>query len=210
MNDKLSVINDTIENIIYDVRGVKVMLDYDLAAIYGVETRTLNQAVKRNQERFPVDFMFRLNDSEWSELNRNFLNVSMRSQIVIASANKRNKSQTPYAFTEHGAVMLASVLRSPSAIQMSVMVTRAFIAMRQALASMRSYDLKLEQLSHKVDQLNAHVEEILHDQNDINQQQSLFNDELALQIEVINDALDQLREKKSEPSRPIGFKLPSE
>ena len=210
MNDKLSITNDTIENIIYDVRGVIVMLDYDLAAIYGVETRTLNQAVKRNLERFPVDFMFRLTEKEWEELYSNTLTVSMRSQSVMASPNKRNKSQPPYAFTEHGAVMLASVLRSPSAIQMSVMVTRAFIAMRKTLSAMQSMDLKVEQLSHKVDQLNAHVEEILHDQNDINQQQSQFNDELALQIEVINDALDQLREKKNEPSRRIGFKMPSE
>ena len=206
MNDKISITNSTIENIIYDVRGVKVMLDYDLAAIYGVETRTLNQAVKRNIERFPEDFMFRLTEEEWNTL----IQSSMISQIVISSLNKRKKTSPPYAFTEHGAVMLASVLRSPSAIQMSVMVTRAFIAMRKTLSAMRSMDLKVEQLSHKVDQLNAHVEEILHDQNDINQQQSLFNDELALQIEVINDALDQLREKKSEPSRPIGFKLPSE
>ena len=210
MNDKLSITNNTIENIIYDVRGVKVMLDYDLAAIYGVETRTLNQAVKRNIERFPEDFMFMLSDKEWKNLHANLLATNMTSQFVISSINKRKKSTPPYAFTEHGAVMLASVLRSPSAIQMSVMVTRAFIAMRQALASMRSYDLKLEQLSHKVDQLNAHVEEILHDQNDINQLQSQFNNELALQIEVINDALDQLREKGSEPSRPIGFKIPSE
>lgn len=210
MNDKLSITNDTIENIIYDVRGVKVMLDYDLAAIYGVETRTLNQAVKRNIERFPEDFMFMLSDKEWKNLHANLLATNMTSQFVISSINKRKKSTPPYAFTEHGAVMLASVLRSPSAIQMSVMVTRAFIAMRQALASMRSYDLKLEQLSHKVDQLNVHVEEILHDQNDINQLQSQFNNELALQIEVINDALDQLREKKSEPCRPIGFKIPSE
>ena len=205
MNDKLSNTNNTIENIIYDVRGVKVMLDYDLAAIYGVETRTLNQAVKRNIERFPEDFMFRLTEEEWNTL----IQSGMISQIVISSLNKRKKTSPPYAFTEHGAVMLASVLRSPSAIQMSVMVTRAFIAMRKTLSAMRSMDLKVEQLSHKVDQLNAHVEEILHDQNDINQQQSLFNDELALQIEVINDALDQLREKKSEPSRPIGFKIPS-
>ena len=75
---------------------------------------------------------------------------------------------------------------------------------------MQSMDLKVEQLSHKVDQLNARVEEILHDQNDINQLQSQFNNELALQIEVINDALDQLREKNDEPSNPIGFKVSSE
>ena len=90
---------------------------------------------------------------------------------------------------------------------MSVMVTRAFIAMRQALSSMLSYDLKIEQLSQKVDQLNAHVEEILHNQNNINQLQSQFNNEVALQIEVINDVLDQLREKKMVSKNPIGFRV---
>ena len=207
MEKNIQLSDNTIQDIIYDIRGVKVMLDYDLAAIYGVETRSLNQAVKRNIERFPPDFMFRLTENEWETVKRNSLSDNMPSQIVIASPNRRNKSAPPYAFTEHGAVMLASVLRSPSAVQMSVMVTRAFIAMRQALSSMLSYDLKIEQLSHKVDQLNAHVEEILHDQNDINQLQSQFNNEVALQIEVINDALDQLREKKTEPDNPIGFKL---
>ncbi|MBR0304680.1 MAG: ORF6N domain-containing protein [Bacteroidales bacterium] len=95
------------------IRGVKVMLDYDLAAIYGVETRSLNQAVKRNMERFPQDFMFRLTENEWDTVKRNSLSDSMPSQIVIASPDRRNKSAPPYAFTEHGAVMLASVLRSP-------------------------------------------------------------------------------------------------
>ena len=207
MEKNIQLSDNTIQDIIYDIRGVKVMLDYDLAAIYGVETRSLNQAVKRNIERFPPDFMFRLTENEWEIVKRNSLSDSMPSQIVIASTDRRNKSAPPYAFTEHGAVMLASVLRSPSAVQMSVMVTRAFIAMRRALSSMLSYDLKIEQLSHKVDQLNAHVEEILHDQNDINQLQSQFNSEVALQIEVINDALDQLREKKTEQDNPIGFKL---
>ena len=192
------------QDIIYDIRGVRVMLDYDLATIYGVETRTLNQAVKRNMERFPQDFMFKLTEEEWFALVQK---ISMSSQIVMTYPEKRPKKATPYAFTEHGAVMLASVLRSPSAVQMSVMVTRAFIAMRQALSSMLSYDLKIEQLSRKVDQLNAHVEEILHSQDNINQLQSQFNNEIALQIEVINDALDQLREKKTEPDNPIGFKV---
>ena len=203
MKEKILSSDNSIQNIIYDTRGVKVMLDYDLASIYGVETRSLNQAVKRNLERFPQDFMFRLTEEEWDALAQS----GMISQIVMSLLSKRKKTSPPYAFTEHGAVMLASVLRSPSAVQMSVMVTRAFIAMRQALSSMLSYDLKIEQLSHKVDQLNAHVEEILHDQNNINQLQSQFNNELALQIEVINDALDQLREKKEEPDNPIGFKL---
>ncbi|MBQ4442416.1 MAG: ORF6N domain-containing protein [Bacteroidales bacterium] len=202
MKENILPSDNSIQDIIYDIRGVKVMLDYDLAAIYGVETRTLNQAVKRNMERFPPDFMFRLTEEEWDAL----VQSGMISQIVISLLSKRKKTSPPYTFTEHGAVMLASVLRSPSAVQMSVMVTRAFIAMRQALSSMLSYDLKVEQLSHKVDQLNAHIEEILHNQNDINQLQSQFNNEVALQIEVINDALDQLREKKEEPGNPIGFR----
>lgn len=207
MEKEIILTDNSIQDIIYDIRGVKVMMDYDLAAIYGVETRSLNQAVKRNMERFPPDFMFRLTENEWETVKGNSLSDSMPSQIVIASPNRRNKSAPPYAFTEHGAVMLASVLRSPSAVKMSVMVTRAFIAMRQALSSMLSYDLQIEQFSHKIDQLNAHVEEILHDQNDINQLQSQFNSEVTLQIEVINDALDQLREKKAKQDNPIGFKV---
>lgn len=197
---------ENIKEAIYEIRGQKVMLDYDLATIYGVRTGTLNQAVKRNINRFPDDFMFKLTEKEWDELDCNILNSNMRSQSVTASANRRNKSNPPYAFTEHGAVMLASVLRSPSAVQMSVMVTRAFIAMRQAITTMLSVDLKVEQISHKVDQLNAYVEELLHDQNDINDQQEQTNNEVALQIEAINDALDQLRDEKAKPRKPIGFK----
>ena len=204
MEKEIILTDNSIQDIIYDIRGVKVMLDYDLAAIYGVETRSLNQAVKRNIERFPPDFMFNLTEEEWLVLVQK---ISMSSQIVMTYPEKRPKKAIPYAFTEHGAVMLASVLRSPSAVKMSVMVTRAFIAMRQALSSMLSYDLQIEQLSHKIDQLNAHVEEILHDQNDINQLQSQYNSEVAIQIEVINDVLDQLREKKEESGNPIGFKV---
>ena len=179
------------------------MLDRDLASIYGVETRALNQAVKRNAERFPEDFMFKLSKEEWIEIERI---SNMSSQNVMTSPQKRPKSAPPYVFTEHGAVMLASVLHSPCAIQMSVMVTRAFIAMRKAIATMLSVDLKMEQLSHKVDQLNAYIEEILHDQNDINEQQEQTNLEIAIQIEALNDALDQLRETKAQPRKQIGYK----
>jgi len=197
---------ENIKNVIYEIRGQKVMLDYDLAALYGVKTGALNQAVKRNINRFPEDFMFKLTETEWEEIICNLQISSMRSQIVIASPKQRNKSNPPYAFTEHGAVMLASVLHSPCAVQMSVMVTRAFIAMRNAIATMLSVDLKMEQLSHKVDQLNAYIEEILHDQNDINEQQEQTNLEIAIQIEALNDALDQLRETKAQPRKRIGYK----
>ena len=209
MSEELIISNiqsENIKDVIYEIRGQKVMLDYDLASIYGVKTGSLNQAVKRNIERFPSDFMFKLTESEWEEISRNIQISNMRSQIVTASPKQRNKSNPPYAFTEHGAVMLASVLHSPSAVQMSVMVTRAFIAMRQAISTMLSVDLKVEQISHKVDQLHAYVEEILHDQNDINDQQEQTNQELAIQIEAINDALDQLRNTKSQPRTLIGFK----
>lgn len=181
---------DVIKNRIYEVRGQRVMLDRDLAELYGVETRVLNQAVKRNIERFPEDFMFQLTAEERDR---------MSSQFVMTSPSKRPKVALPYAFTEHGALMLASVLKSPSAIQMSVMVTRAFIAMREALSGMMSVNYKVEQLSHKVDSLNARVDEILHEQNENNM-------EMAIQIGALNDALDQLREKPSTPRKRIGFK----
>ena len=207
MNNNLVVSDnkqvDNIKDAIYEIRGQKVMLDRDLAIIYGVETRILNQAVKRNLDRFPSDFMFQLTKEEWQDIENTSI---ISSQIVMTSPQRRPKAATPYAFTEHGAVMLAAVLHSPSAVQMSVMVTRAFIAMRQAISTMLSVDLKVEQLSHKVDQLNAYVEEILHDQNDINDQQEQTNNEVALQIEAINDALDQLRDEKAQPRKPIGFK----
>ncbi|MBR5664387.1 MAG: ORF6N domain-containing protein [Bacteroidales bacterium] len=92
---------ENIKKAIYEIRGQKVMLDDDLAYIYGVKTKALNQAVKRNLGRFPTDFMFRLSEKEWTEINNNILITSMRSQFVTASAKRRNKSNPPYAFTGH-------------------------------------------------------------------------------------------------------------
>ena len=102
--------------------------------------------------------------------------------------------------------MLSGLLRSKVAIQVNINIMRAFVAVRQAVTALQTSELRYEQLSHKVDQLNAYVEEILHDQNDINEQQEQTNNEVALQIEAINDALDQLREKPAEPRKQIGFK----
>lgn len=198
---------EVIKHRIYEVRGMRVMLDRDLAELYGVETRVLNQAVKRNADRFPADFMFQLTTEERDSMSSQIVMTSgqergMSSQFVMTYPNKRPKVALPYAFTEHGALMLASVLKSPSAIQMSVMVTRAFIAMREALSGMLSVNYKVEQLSHKVDSLNARVDEILHEQNENNM-------DMAVQIEAINNALDQLREKPSTPRKRIGFKQDS-
>ena len=115
-----------IQSKIYEVRGQKVMLDFDLAEMYQVETRILNQSVKRNQSRFPEDFMFQLTNEEWED---------MSSQFVMTSRLKRPKSAIPLAFTEHGVVMLSSVLRSDIAIQTSVLIVRAFVAMRQLITT---------------------------------------------------------------------------
>lgn len=108
----------TIQNKIYEVRGQNIMLDFDLAELYEVETRVLNQAVKRNAERFPERFMFQLTDEEWKY---------MSSQIVTTYPEKRPKSAIPFAFTEHGVTMLASVLRSKKAIQTNIAIVEAFI-----------------------------------------------------------------------------------
>lgn len=212
---------EVIKNRIYEVRGLRVMLDRDLAELYDVETRVLNQAVKRNIDRFPEDFMFRLNKSEWTGLKSQFViskdNVSdidikdvncksdsLKSQFVIS--NRGGDRALPYAFTELGIAMLSSVLRSETAIQVNINIMRAFVAIRHAVSAWQGVNLKVEQLSHKVDQLNNYVEEILHDQNDINRMQDETNNELSLQIEAINSALDQLREKPFKPRKRIGYR----
>ena len=181
---------DVIKNRIYEVRGQRVMLDRDLAELYNVETKVLNQAVKRNIERFPEDFMFRMDNSEWEFL---------RSQFVTSKDGRGGVRYTPYVFTELGIAMLSSVLRSETAIQVNINIMRAFVAIRHAIGAWQGVNLKVEQLSHKVDNLNARVDEILHEQIENNM-------EMAVQIEAINNALDQLREKPSTPSKRIGFK----
>lgn len=173
---------------IYEIRGQKVMLDFDLAALYGVETRTLNQAVKRNIDRFPEDFMFRLTEEEW--MRSQFVTASgggnwsqnvtsseggsegidsqpsenssqnvmssegrMISQIVISSQKKRKSGALPFAFTEHGVSMLASVLRSEKAIQMSIAIVRAFIALKQFAVMTEGFE---QQIRVILDRLDGH------------------------------------------------------
>jgi hypothetical protein len=111
-----------IQNKIYEVNGVKIMLDFDLAELYEVETRVLNQAIKRNIDSFPEDFMFRLSTEEWEEISSSQPVMMMSSQSVMTS--KRPKSALPYAFTEHGVTVLASVLKSPKARKMNIAIVR--------------------------------------------------------------------------------------
>lgn len=122
-----------IQNRIYEIRGLKVILDYDLAELYEVETRALNQAVKRNMKRFPIDFMFQLNEEE-AEI--------LKSQFVTSSWGGTRK--LPFAFTEHGVTMLASVLRSDKAIEVNIQIVRAFIILRQYALGYAELNQKLE------------------------------------------------------------------
>ena len=180
-----------IQSKIYEIRGQKVMLDFDLAEMYQVETRVLNQAVKRNIERFPKDFMFQLTLEEWD---------SISSQFVMTSRMKRPKSAMPLAFTEHGVVMLSSVLRSDIAIQTSVLVVRAFVAMRQLITAAPQIDI-VGQLEQQMKELKDYIEEVFADYNDI-------NDDTRMQLELINQTLAELQAKKKleeKPRRRIGF-----
>ena len=182
----------TIQNKIYEIRGQRVMLDFDLALLYRVETRVLNQAVKRNIERFPEDFMFQLTAEEWSFIS---------SQFVMTSRKKRPKSALPLVFTEHGALMLSSVLRSNVAVEISIKVTRAFVAVRRSL-SLVTLPQKMMELEYGLKELRQEVEDILSDQNDI-------NEDTRAQLDAISTALVELQSNRNslanKPHRPIGF-----
>jgi hypothetical protein len=156
-----------IERRIYLIRGRKVMLDSDLAEIYGVTTKRLNEQVKRNRDRFPEDFMFQFTAEETEEL--------LRSQI--ATASKRNVRFRPYAFTEHGAVMLASVLNSSIAVAASIQVVRAFIRLRSLLAAHKELAQKIAAMEKRYDS----------------------------RFKIVFEAIRQLLEPPPQPKRRIGF-----
>lgn len=128
---------EKIQTKIYEIHGQKVMLDFDLAELYEVETRALNQAVKRNIDIFPEDFMFQLSQSEWE---------SMSSQIVMTYPAKRPKTSLPFAFTEHGVTMLANVLKSKKARLTSIAVVRAFIALKRFALNYKELSEKLKEI----------------------------------------------------------------
>ena len=142
-----------IENKIYEIRGQKIMLDFDLAELYEVETKRINEAVRRNIERFPERFMFRLTQEEWN---------IMRSQIATAyNQKKRNIGITPFAFTEHGVTMLASVLKSKKAIQMNIVIVEAFIALKEFALNYHELSCKLRQLEEKYDRQFSDITEAI-------------------------------------------------
>lgn len=173
------------------------MLDRDLAELYGVEVRVLNQAVKRNIKRFPEDFMFQLDNQEFANL---------KSQFVIIKDYEDGRGHhtkyLPFAFTEQGVAMLSSVLRSQTAINVNIQIMRAFTAMRRALRNMEEAILRQEKVELEVEKLKNYIEEVLHDQNDT-------NEELRQEIDNIYTALGELSVKVTEPKqvkhKPVGY-----
>ena len=196
-----------IQSKIYVIRGQRVMLDFDLAAMYGVETRALNQAVKRNIERFPEDFMFQLTKGEFEILRSQIVTSKVTdrqgvndwtSQNVTSNFAKMGLRKQPYAFTELGVAMLSSVLRSPLAIQVNMGIMRAFVEFRHIAASLPNAAAEVAQLRKDFEDLKLDIEDILHDQNEI-------NEDTRAQIEAISTALAELQPKEPKPRRRIGF-----
>jgi hypothetical protein len=169
---------ERIEGRIFLIRGQKIMIDADLAELYGVPTKRLNEQVKRNAERFPEDFVFRLTAGEVETLNP--------SQFATGSQKHRDPRFTPFAFTEHGAIMAANVLSSPRAVEMGVYVVRAFVRLREAIASNQALAAKLVELERKLEGHDRAIAGIL-------------------------DAIRQLMAPPPDPPRrPIGFITPQE
>lgn len=183
------------ESLICELRGRKVIMDYQLANLYGVETKNLKRAVKANMNRFPDDFMFELTKEEFDTLRcRNF-----------TSKGRGGTRYMPYTFTQEGVAMLSGLLRSDAAIQANIYIMRAFVKMRTTLAFAERLSMDLEQLKHQVSELNHYLEDVMRDQNDI-------NEETAMQLQLINESLAEMRVKEKAPAtqdKRIGFKTQS-
>ncbi len=179
-----------IQSKIYVIRGQKVMLDRDLAELYEVETRTLNQKVKRNQRRFPSDFMFQMTKEDIEE---------WKSQIVISNSIKMGLRKPPYAFTQMGVSMLSSVLNSETAIDTNIYIMRAFVEYN-TIKTLVKYG-EFQKLQERLEKTNAYIEELLEDQNDI-------NESTRAQLEAISTALAELQaehRQEPKPRKKIGF-----
>lgn len=187
--DRISPLSpDSISRRIALVRGQKVMIDHELADLYGVETRRLNEQVRRNAGRFPPDFMFQLTAAEYADL---------MSQIATSNAGRGGRRKLPLAFSEHGALMAATVLNTSRAVEVSVYVVRAFVQLREVLATHLELAVKLEELEHKTELL------------------ALKHDSLALntraQLKQVFDAIRSLMTPAKAPKkRPMGFIAPKD
>lgn len=181
-----------IQSKIFEIRGQKVMLDFDLAELYKVETKRLKEQVRRNIDRFPEDFMFILSTQEWKEL------VANCDQLP---ATIKHSSAQPFAFTQEGVAMLSGVLRSGVAVQVNISIMRAFVKIRQLVLDKPIDSVSL--LQEEVKQLKDYIDDIFADQNDI-------NEDTSIQLELINQTLAelQLKDQNLKERRRIGYELP--
>ncbi|MBO7263374.1 MAG: ORF6N domain-containing protein [Alistipes sp.] len=190
-----------IQNKIYEIRGQRVMLDFDLAQIYQVETRALKQAVRRNIERFEgEDFMFELSEDEYAELKSR-----LRSQIVMLETDGRGKypKYPPFAFTEIGVAMLSSVLRSNTAIHANRAIMRAFVAMRNYIATTTTVTAEIEAIRAKLALLERNDEDNMEAINDLSEDMRKEIDNIYLAIAALS-----VKPQQAEPPRkPIGFNI---
>ena len=183
MNETTAVSQTQIVAAITVIRGQKVMIDENLAALYGVETRRLNEQVRRNADRFPADFMFQLTAAEYAALI---------SQNATSKPGRGGRRKLPLVFTEHGAIMAATVINSPRAVEASIYVVRAFVQLREALSSTRELATKLDALEHKTELLSL--------------QQESFAGNTRAQLKQVFDALRQLMAQPAEPPKHhMGF-----
>lgn len=184
-----------IQNKIYEIRGQRVMLDRDLAELYQVTTSALNQAVKRNMERFPNDFMFQLTDEETEQ---------WKSQIVITKSITMGLRRNPYAFTEQGVSMLSAILKSNVAVQVSIAIIRAFVAIRNYITTTTTVTAEIEAIKSKLTLMERNDEDNMEAINDL-------SEDIRKEIDNIYLAIAALSTKPLErevPRNPIGFKIP--
>lgn len=182
-----------IQNKIYEIRGQKVMLDFDLAELYGSETKRLKEAVRRNLKRFPCDFMFELTKEEFE---------SLRSQI--ASSNKRGGTRyMPFAFTEQGVAMLSSVLNSEAAIEINISIMRAFVTVRQYLSSVNNTTKEIEELKQRMKMLEEGNEDTIAAVNDLSEDTRKELDDIYLALSQLADKQKQINQQRER--KPIGF-----
>lgn len=183
-NKEILIPDEFVMNQIYHIRGQKVMLDRDLAELYGIETKVLKQSVRRNIARFPEDFMFEMTIEELQ---------NWRSQFVTSNSDKQGLRYKPFCFTEQGVAMLSSILNSPQAIQVNIQIIRIFTKLRQLLVDNTEIRLDIEQIKNI---LESHSKKLNnHDKN----------------MDIVFQYLDELSEKKKDPAvterKSIGYKV---
>ena len=194
-NTELVIVNSAqVQQMIHVIRGERVILDRDLARLYGVEVAQLNRQVRRNIDRFPEDFMFRLTNQELTNL-----------KCQNGTSSWGGDRHLPHAFTEEGVAMLSGLLRSPVAIQINIQIMRAFVYMKNTLSAIAETTIRQDHLELEVEKLKNYVEDVLRDQNDTNEivgaQMAAINESLAeLAVKV-----DSLTQKKREPLPAVGF-----